>query len=583
MTLRISLVVVLLAAIIATPFLLRPEGEKEGIDLGTAERVVVITPHNESIQSEFGRAFRRHMREKHGRDVYVDWRQPGGTSEIAKFLESEFTVRFEQQWKKRTGLPFSNRIREAFADRKLAPFPETEQQGWIDDPTLLRDEDDETRARAARTLFLQSSVGAGIDLFFGGGAYDFSKQAQIGNLVATDPTGSYGPGALARREPDWFSPDVMPAMVSGEPFRDADYRWVGTVLSAFGLCYNTEVVERLGFESGLTSWEDLADPRLFGQVALADPTKSGSTTKAFEMLIQEQIQKELQSRMAEARSAESIEADAVRDGWMNAMRLISRISANGRYFSDSATRVPHDVAMGDAAAGMSIDFYGRTYNEIHRDETGHSRVQFVMPRGGTSIGADPIGMLRGAPNPELADRFIEFVLSMEGQQLWNYRPGTEGGPLRFALRRPPIRLDFYTPERKRWQSDPDVNPYEIAEGFTYHGEWTGPLFSALRFVIRAACVETQEELADCWDALIRAGFPPGAMEEFDDLDRISYQRTTDEIAPVLRAGDKVAEVKLGRDLSTYFRKKYRRVEEMAKEAAQERRDVPFPAPGTAPH
>ena len=52
----------------------------------------------------------------------------------------------------------------------------------------------------------------------------------------------------------------------GEPFRDPEFRWVGAVLSAFGICYNTDVLDRLGFEGGLTRWEQLTDPRLFGQV-----------------------------------------------------------------------------------------------------------------------------------------------------------------------------------------------------------------------------------------------------------------------------------------------------------------------------
>jgi hypothetical protein len=36
-------------------------------------------------------------------------------------------------------------------------------------------------------------------------------------------------------------------------------------------------------------------------------------------------------------------------------------------------------------------------------------------------------MFRGAPNPELATRFIEFVLSMEGQRLWAFKTGASDG------------------------------------------------------------------------------------------------------------------------------------------------------------
>ena len=430
---RLAIVLALLAAVLVAPFVLRPREVKVS---EKAERLVIITPHVESIQTEFARAFRAHMRDALGREVVIDWRQPGGTSEIARFLRSEYSTRFETLWRERTGLPFTLAIRDAFTNPKLDPDKATTQEGSLVDPTLLKDATPEARAAAARRLFLESDIGAGIDLFFGGGAFDFERQAAAGLLVARDASGKQGPAALAEARPDWFSDGVMPQSFSGEPFRDPGYRWVGTVLSAFGICYNRDSLARLGLETPPDEWSDLEDPRYRGHIALADPTKSGSTTKAFEMLVQERIQTLARER--------GLSGDAaVIAGWDDAMRLILRISANSRYFTDSSAKVPRDVAMGDAAVGMCIDFYGRSYNELYRDPaTGESRIEFVMPRGGTSIGADPIGLLRGAPSPELAHRFIEFVLSPEGQKIWNYRVGAPGGPTRHALRRPPIRRDF---------------------------------------------------------------------------------------------------------------------------------------------
>ncbi|MDF1823812.1 MAG: extracellular solute-binding protein [Verrucomicrobiales bacterium] len=549
---RLSIVFSLLALVLIAPFALRPDPGSGGLRRGKAERLVIISPHNESIRSEFARAFARHMKRDYDRLVFVDWRQPGGTSEIARFLKSEYSTRFETLWKLKTNLPFDGEIRDAFDNKYLDPeASKATQQGWVQDLTLLDRDNSEQLAATARALFLNSQIGVGIDLFFGGGAYDFSRQASAGNLVAIDATGRYGPEALAKEEPDWFGDEIMPSTVSGEPFRDNSFRWVGTVLSSFGIVYNTDVLARLGFEDGLKQWDDLADPRLVGQIALADPTKSGSTTKAFEMLIQEQIQRLQGNGMPEEKS--------VAQGWDEAMRLILRISANSRYFTDSAAKVPRDVALGDAGAGMCIDFYGRTFNELYHDKNGDSHVQFVMPRAGTSIGADPIGMLRGAPHPELAHQFIRFVLSPEGQKLWNYRVGEPGGPNRYALRRPPIRRDFYTGRNRKAMSDPEVNPYEIAEGFTYHDEWTGALFSSLRFIIKAACIDPHEEQRKAWRALIENGLPAAQLASFDDVSLISYENATQRIATVLGTKDKVAEIKLARELTAAFREKYHRI------------------------
>ncbi len=551
---RITIILILLAGIIAAPFLLRQDKEGKTTSLQKSERLVIITPHNQSIQAEFERAFIRYMKQERNRDVYIDWRTPGGTSEIARFLKSEYATRFETLWGKQTGgLRFTHKIREAFTDRKIE-IPST-QQGVVMDLSLLgRADADKERAVFARRLFLESDIGVGIDLFFGGGAYDFTKQAQAGNLVPRDSSEKFGPGALAEQRADWFSDAIMPATVRGEPFRDPEYRWLGTVLSTFGICYNADVLKRLGIEQPPTQWTDLTDTRLAGQLALADPTKSGSTTKAFEMLIQQQMRVLLDGGASEP--------DAIRQGWDNAMRMIFKISANGRYFTDAATKVPYDVASGDAAAGMCIDFYGRTYNELLRKKDGSSRVHFVMPKGGTSIGADPIGMLRGAANPELAHRFIEFILSPEGQKIWNFKPGTKGGPRRVSLRRPPIRKDFYTAENRQFMADPKINPYVIAEGFTYKGSWTGTLFNPMRFIIRCGCVDTHEEQRATWQAMIAAGMPEAALREFEDLSMISYDKVRDEIAPILKSKNKIKEVELARKLSGMFRDKYRKCREL---------------------
>ena len=89
-----------------------------------------------------------------------------------------------------------------------------------------------------------------------------------------------------------------------------------------------------------------------------------------------------------------------------------------------------------------------------------NRLGFVSPPGGTAYSVDPIALLRGAPNRELGIAFMEYVLSPEGQKLWNFKPETPGGPARFALRRLPVRRDFYAQEEwKPFRSDPDASPY----------------------------------------------------------------------------------------------------------------------------
>src|SRR5678815_4615198 len=157
------------------------------------------------------------------------------------------------------------------------------------------------------------------------------------------------------------------------------------------------------------------------------------------------------------------------------MCIRDRIGANARYFTDASTKISLDVSSGEAAAGMTIDFYGRFQSEMMRRADGSSPMHYVDVLGGSSFGVDPIAMFRGAPNADIAREFIAFVMSEQGQKLWNWKPGQPDGPIRYALRRLPVLPSLYGAEFKPFRTDPEVSPYEAAKTFTYHEKWTGPL------------------------------------------------------------------------------------------------------------
>lgn len=535
------LVVAAMLVTLAGPFLLRPAGST-----GPAHydrRLVVMTPHHELIRREFGLAFSRYWKQKTGEVVFVDWRVPGGTSDIALLLKSEYLGAFQRHWETALGKTWSPQVAQACLDGK----------------TVFSEGTVEAEARKA---FVESEVGIGVDLFFGGGPYDFQQQARAGVLVAATKKGQHGLPAVRQAHPEWFSEAGIPETLSGETFRDKDERWAGTCLSSFGIVYNRDVLRRLGIEKEPDSWADLADPRLLGQVALSDPSKSGSVTKAFEMVIQQKMRQafdELKSRPQSGRFAKSekeLQAEAVRTGWREGMRLIQRIAANARYFTDSSPKIPLEVSRGDAAAGMCIDYYGRSAEEQTRGADGRSRIGFVAPVGGTAVSVDPVGMLRGAPDPELATAFMEFVLSDAGQGLWGLKAGVPGGPTKVALRRLPVRRDWYAEWRLPMMSDAEERPFEKAKQFHYEADWTGPVFNAVRFLIRVMCLDTHMELREAWVELARAGFPDEATRSFHELGMIDFDKAATHVTQTLASRDKAQETRLARQLGEAFRKQY---------------------------
>jgi hypothetical protein len=143
--------------------------------------------------------------------------------------------------------------------------------------------------------------------------------------------------------------------------------------------------------------------------------------------------------------------------------------------------------------------------------------------------------------------------------------GTPGGPARYALRRLPVRRELYGAEYAAFRSDPEVDPYDDAQDFTYHEAWTGPVFRPMAFIIRVMCLDTHDELAAAWRALIDAGFPPGAVRVFSGMDGVGLAEARGPISEALRSADRINEVRLAKQLGERFRAQYRETIRLAGE------------------
>ena len=524
----------ILAALVATvalPFALRPERRVLG---GADDTVVIITPHNEATRQEFGRGFQAWYRARTDRSVTVDWRVVGGTSEITRVIEGAYNAAFERHWTAKAGRTWSAEIQAGFVNPKLP----------VDAPEVVR---------AARAEFLASAVSGGIDVFFGGGSYDFMRHAQAGRIV---------PARVRTTHPEWFSDAVIPRTFAGEQYWDDAGCWVGTVLSSYGILYNVDALGRLGLKPPET-WQELGDRRYMGQLALCDPTKSSSMAKAFENIVQQEIWRTTGGASEEAKR------HAIRSGWAAGLNTLQRLAANARYFTDSSQKPPIDVGQGDCAAGICIDFYGRAQAEAVAVR-GVARLGFVTPRGGTVNSVDPIALLRGAPHREAAELFIEYTLTPAAQKLWNFKPGTPGGPTQFALRRLPVRRDFYDQgEWKPLRSDPEAAPYSDPAPLVYRPEWTAHLIRELAFVVRVMCLDSHAELKAAMRTINELGPQDrprrdAAMAKLLDVGVVDYEHVNGRIRQTLNARNKVDEVRLATELGELFRRQYREADRIAR-------------------
>ncbi len=338
---------------------------------GSQGTLIVLTPHNEQIRYEFSRGFSNWHAKKYGHPVGIAWSTPGGTTEIRRMLVAQYE-----------------------ADLRHG-----------------------------------TAIGGDSDILFGGGSYEFH--------ALTRPITAMRAGkevSTTILEPcEWLTPEKLAELygensLDGQPIYDSQCRWFGAALSTFGIVSNASLCDHLGVAPPET-WEELADPRLLGSVALVNPAQSGSIATAFETILQ-------------------------RLGWVRGWQVLRRAAANSNQILAASSRIPTAVGNGESAAGVAIDFYGRYQAQALADEAQEAgdpsiaRLQFLAPRSESVIDADPVAVLRGAPNRELAHHFVEYCLSMEGQMLWQL-PHGEGDacgyprPELYSLRRLPARRAAY--------------------------------------------------------------------------------------------------------------------------------------------
>ncbi len=436
-----------------------------------APTLIVVTPHVQQIRTEFALAFSEWHEREHGTPVRVVYLTPGGTSEIRKQLEAQYK-------------------------------------------SVLKNGDFEVKD--GEVVLPAGSVGA--DLFFGGGSYDHGQVARgvtvaVSDIAAppeglesvADPADPDAALNVPMSEPAGFAQAELDALfgenaIGTQFLYDPDQFWIGTALSSFGIVYNTDVYETLGVPLP-TGFEDLTRPELRGWVALADPRQSGSITTTFDSILGNH-------------------------GWEDGWRILRGMCGNTRYFTNMSTKPPTDVSQGEAAAGLAIDFYGRGQAQT----AGRGRVGYVDPAGAVYIDADPISILRGAPHPELARRFLRFTLTEKGQSLWQFHatdtPGgadnpadAEGvvlGPVHSELRRMPVRRVMYEQHFDRFMDQ--VVPFEIASDVQNPGWRTG-----VQVMMGCYAIDIADECRDAWDALCDARADPEfPVDVLAEMERLFY-------------------------------------------------------------
>jgi iron(III) transport system substrate-binding protein len=217
--------------------------------------------------------------------------------------------------------------------------------------------------------------------------------------------------ALARLEAErgnpqvsaWFggpSPEYIVAAQRGllEPFepavpfaidaaaRGADGAWTGFYRGYIGFICN----ERFLAERQLDcprDWAGLLDPRLTGHISVAYPYTSGT---AYVLVVA------LLELLGEAR------------GW----EYIRRLDAQVQRYNSSGTAAVTQVGMGEAGVGIAF-----AHDILKKGIERGYPVVLSIPADGTPPEIGAVAIVRGGPRPDLAQRFVTWLLSDDAQDL----------------------------------------------------------------------------------------------------------------------------------------------------------------------
>lgn len=189
-----------------------------------------------------------------------------------------------------------------------------------------------------------------------------------------------------------YIPQDIKALLN--PLPDYDGSFTAVRLGTLGIAYNTRLIKEAP-----KTWADLQKPAFKGAYGIANPALSGTAYMSVAVL----------SRAF---------------GWP----YFEALRANGAKMGKGSGQVVDDTASGDLVASLAVDYI--TLDKVDKGAT----LALVFPPEMLVI-PSPIAIFRNSPNVEAAKKFVDFVLSKDGQVII-----ANEGTL-------PVRADVKVPER----------------------------------------------------------------------------------------------------------------------------------------
>ncbi|QLB21451.1 hypothetical protein A6B43_07915 [Vespertiliibacter pulmonis] len=207
------------------------------------------------------------------------------------------------------------------------------------------------------------------DVWYGG---TLDPQSQAGEMGLLQP---------------YQSPNLIKII---EKFRDPA-KLKGNYTSAvymgiLGFGVNLDRLKQLGIEKVPTTWADLLDPRLAGEIQIADPQSSGTAYTTIATFVQLW-------------------------GEDKAFEYFKKLHKNISQYTKSGITPARNTARGETAIGIGF------LHDYSIEKKNGANIEIVAPTDGTGYELGGISILKGARNLDNAKLFVDWALSKEAQEL----------------------------------------------------------------------------------------------------------------------------------------------------------------------
>jgi len=178
------------------------------------------------------------------------------------------------------------------------------------------------------------------------------------------------------------------AAVIREDLKDVEGYWTGTYVGAFGFCSNKDVLNDLGVDIP-DSWDDLLDPKLKGQIAMAHPATSGTAFTAFwtvTTLNNGDIEK--------------------------AFEYYKKLHNNILQYTKTGSAPGPMAGRGEIAVALIF-----SHDCVKFQKEGMTSLVTSFPAEGTGYEIGGVGIVKGAQNLDAAKLWVDYVLRADVQEI----------------------------------------------------------------------------------------------------------------------------------------------------------------------